>query len=188
MGGVDPDPVAGSGPQTHEGAGLGAVAVQHVRLQFADHALESGPHQKITRQRLAANGRAVNAELELGSDFRQRLLGAFAAGEAVGDDADVMAAVGLAVGEIEDMAENAADRRARGVQDTKRLTVNERHDQNQRSPTSTVSPGLRGVPDGTTKRVGPDASVWVSVTLSRRARGEKPPAMATALSTVMLGT
>ena len=28
MGGVDPDPVAGSGPQTHEGAGLGAVTVQ----------------------------------------------------------------------------------------------------------------------------------------------------------------
>ena len=127
MGRVDPDPVAGSGPQTHEGAGLGAVAVQHVRLQFADHALEPGPHQKITRQRLTANGCAMNAELELGSDFRQRLLGAFAAGQAVGDDADVMAAVGLAVGEIEDMAENAADRRARGVQDPKRLTVNERH-------------------------------------------------------------
>ena len=65
----------------------------------------------------------MNAELEPRSDFRQRLLGAFAAGEAVGDDADVMAAVGLAVGEIEDVAENAADRRARGVQDTKRLTV-----------------------------------------------------------------
>ena len=164
------------------------MTVQHVRLQLADHALESGPHQQIARQRLTANGRAVNAELETRGDFRQRLLGAFAAGEAVGDDADVMAAVGLAVGEIEDMAENAADRRARGVQDPKRLTVNERHDQNQRSPTSTVSPGLRGVPDGTTKRAGPDASVWVSVTRSRRARGEKPPAMATALSIVMLGT
>ena len=67
----------------------------------------------------------MNAELEARGDFRQRLLGAFAAGEAVGDDADMMAAVGLAVGEIEDMAENAADRRARGVQDPKRLTVNE---------------------------------------------------------------
>ena len=85
-----------------------------------------------------------------GRDFRQRLLGAFAAGEAVGDDADVMAAVGLAVGEIEDMAENAADGRARRVQDTKRLTVDDRHDQNQRSPTSTVSPGLMDVPGGTT--------------------------------------
>ena len=74
----------------------------------------------------------MNAELEARRDFRQRLLGAFAAGEAVGDDADMMAAIGLAVGEIEDMAEDAADRRARRVQDTKRLTVDDRHDQNQR--------------------------------------------------------
>jgi hypothetical protein len=48
------------------------------------------------------------------------------------------------------MTKNAADRRARRVQDTKRLTFNERHDQNQRSPTSTVSPGLMEVPGGTT--------------------------------------
>ena len=146
---VDPDPVSGSGPQTHEGAGLGAVAVQHVRFQFADHALESGPHQNIGRQRLAANRRAVNAELEPGSDFRQRLLGAFAAGEAVGDDADVMAAIGLAVGEIEDMAKNAADRRARGVQDAKRLTVDDRHDQNQRAPASTSAATRHGIGAGT---------------------------------------
>ncbi len=33
----------------------------------------------------------------------------------------MVAAVGLAVGEIEDVAEDAADRRARRVQDTKRL-------------------------------------------------------------------
>ncbi len=128
MRGVDPDPVAGGGAQAHEGAGLGAVAVQHVRLQFADHALESGPDQQVGRQRLAADRRAVNAELEARRDFRQCLLGPFAAGEAVGDDADVMAAIGLAVGEIEDMAENAADRRARRVQDPKRLTVDKRHD------------------------------------------------------------
>ena len=76
----------------------------------------------------------MDAELEARGDFRQRLLGAFAAGEAVGDDADMMAAIGLAVGEIEDMPEDAADRRARGVQDPKRLTVDKRHDQNQRAP------------------------------------------------------
>ena len=48
--------------------------------------------------------------------------------------------------------------------------------------------GLIGLPGGTTKRAVPEASVWVTVTLSRRARGEKPPAIATAPSTVMLGT
>ena len=94
----------------NEGAGLGAVAVQHVRLQAPDQAQETRPHQSIAGTRLAANGDAMNAELEARRDFRQRLLGAFAAGEAVGDDADVMAAVGLAVGEIQDMAKDAADR------------------------------------------------------------------------------
>ena len=47
---------------------------------------------------------------------------------------------------------------------------------------------LIGVPSGTTTRADPPASVWVSVTRSRLARGEKPPAMATALSTLMFGT
>ena len=35
------------GLQTHEGAGLGAVAVQHIRLQLPDQALEARPYQKI---------------------------------------------------------------------------------------------------------------------------------------------
>ena len=63
----------------------------------------------------------MHAEFQPRCDFRQRLVGAFAAGEAVGEDADMMATIGLAVGEIEDVAEDAADRSAHGVQDTKRL-------------------------------------------------------------------
>jgi len=51
-----------------------------------------------------------------------------------------------------------------------------------------VSPGLIGVAGGTTARMVPALEVWVRVTLSRLARGEKPPAMATALSAVMFGT
>ena len=101
----------------------------------------------------------MNAELQSRRDLRQCGLGAFTAGEAVGDDADVVAAVGLSVGEIEDMAEDSADRRANRVQDTKRLIWNAGHDQNQRSPTSTVSPGLIGVPSGTTARTEPAPSV-----------------------------
>ena len=85
-----------------------------------------------------------------GAISRQRLIGAFAAGEAVGNDADLMAAVGLAVGEIQDVPEDAADGRARRVQDAERLTFGVRHHQNQRSPTRTVSPGLSDVPGGTT--------------------------------------
>ena len=147
---VDPDRAPGAGLQTDKGAGLGAVAVQDIRFQPPDQALEAGPYQRIGRHQLAANGNAVNAELQARRDLRQRLVGAFAAGEAVGDNADVMAAVGLAVGEIEDVADDAADGGARRVQDTERLAFHHRHDQNQRSPTSTVSPGLREVPGGTT--------------------------------------
>src|SRR3954452_9794372 len=164
------------------------MAVQHVRLEPPDQAYEVGPDQHVGRQRFYSDCKAMNAELQARCDLGQRLFGAFAAGQAVGDDADVVAAVGLAVGEVEDVAENAANRRAHRVQDTKRLTFNDRHDQNQRSPTRTVSPGPIGVPGGTTKRPVPDASVCVSVTRSRLARGEKPPAIATALSTVMFGT
>ena len=76
--------------------------------------------------RFAVNGEAMNAELEARRDLRQRRLGAFAAGQAVGNDADVVAAVGLAVGEIEDVAEDSADRRAHRVQDTKRLICQSR--------------------------------------------------------------
>ena len=64
----------------------------------------------------------MNAEHEAGRDLRQRRRGAFAAGQAVGDNADMVAAVGLPVGEVQDVTEDSADRRAHRMQDTKRLT------------------------------------------------------------------
>ena len=74
----------------------------------------------------------MNAELEARGDFGERLIGAFAAGQAVGDDADVMTAVGLAVGQIQDMTKDPAYRGARRVQDTKRLAFHDSHGQRQR--------------------------------------------------------
>ena len=65
-----------------------------------------------------------------------------AAGRAVADDADVMAARGLAARDIEDVPENAADRRAGDVHDLERFEIG--HGQNQRSQTSMVSPGRSG--------------------------------------------
>src|SRR5882672_3993678 len=188
VGGVDPNGARRAALQTNEGAGLGAVTVQHVGLQTPDQPHEVRPYQRIGRKQLAADSEPMDAELEPRRNLVKRRLGAFAAGEAIGDYADMVAAVGLAVGKIEDVPEDSADRRAHRVQDTKRLIWNRGHDQNQRSPTSTVSPGPSAVPSGTTIRIGPEASAWVSVTLSRRARGEKPPAIATALSTLIFGT
>ena len=79
------------------------------------------PHQNVGGKRFAPNGQTMNAELEPGRDRRQRRFSPFAAGKAVGDDADMVAAVGLAVGEVQDMTEDSADRCANRVQDTKRL-------------------------------------------------------------------
>jgi hypothetical protein len=45
----------------------------------------------------------------------------------------MVTAIDLAVGEVEDVPEDAADGRAYGVQDAKRLVGRGGHDQNQRS-------------------------------------------------------
>jgi uncharacterized protein YjbJ (UPF0337 family) len=63
----------------------------------------------------------MNAELEPGRDPGQRRLSPFAAGKAVGDNPDIVAAVGLTVGEVQDVTEDSADRCPDRVQDTKRL-------------------------------------------------------------------
>ena len=84
---------------------------------------ETHPRQHVRRRRLAVNGNAMNPKFQLGSEFGQRLLGVFAAGEAVGENADMVAAIGLSMGEIEDVTENPADRRAYRMQNTKRLVV-----------------------------------------------------------------
>ena len=54
---------------------------------------------------------------------RQRCLGARAAGRRVGDDADLVAARRLAAREVEDMPEQAADRRAQHMQDFERRSA-----------------------------------------------------------------
>jgi hypothetical protein len=129
---VDSDRIVPAGLEADESAGLGAVAMQDVGLQLPDQALEARPYQEVGRQRVAANRQAVNTQLEARGDFRKRLLGAFAAGEAVGDDADVMTAVGLAIGQIQNMTKNPTHRGTRRVQDTKRLAFDDSHDQRQR--------------------------------------------------------
>src|SRR6267378_7509754 len=85
--------------QANEGAGFGAVPMQHLRLQPPDQAHEVHPYQKVRGKWFAADGKTVNAKLKAGRDLLKRRLGALAAGQAVGDDADVVAAIGLSVGE-----------------------------------------------------------------------------------------
>ena len=130
------------GSQTDESAGFGAVAMQDIRLQPPDQVHEMRPHQNVRGMWFAMNGDTANAKLKVWGDLLKRRLGTLAAGETVGDDAYMVAAVGLSLGEIEDVADDTANRRADRMQDTKRLIRRLPHVQNQRSPTRTVSPGL----------------------------------------------
>jgi hypothetical protein len=70
---------------------------------------------------LAVNGQTSKAQLEAGRNLGQGCLGPLAAGEAVGDDADMVAALGLSIGEIQDVAEDSPDRRPHRMQNSKRL-------------------------------------------------------------------
>src|SRR5215213_1686433 len=140
----------------------------------------------IGRSKLALHGESRNAELHLRRDGRERRLGSGAAGGAVADDADVVSARGLTACDIEDVAEDAADRSPGDVHDPESFRIG--HGQNQRSETATVSPGRIGDRSGSVLRVGTPWIFRVMVTLSFAARGVKPPAMAMAFSTVMFGT
>ena len=81
--------------QANEGGGFGAVSMQDVRLQPQSQAREANPCQKVHRRWSAADGKAMDAKLQAWRDFVERRLGAFATGQTVGDDADVVAAIGL---------------------------------------------------------------------------------------------
>ena len=114
------------------------MAVQHVGLDLPDQADDPRPDHEVGETGLAADGDAMNPELQPRLDLRQRRRGAFAAGDAVGDDADVMTALDLAVGKVQDVAKNPADGGAHDMQDAKRLALG--HGQHRRSRTNTVSP------------------------------------------------
>src|SRR5664279_966612 len=121
-------------PQSNEGAGLGAMSMQHIGIELPDQAGELRPDQDIGWSRIASDGDAMLPQLEPWRNLLQRGRGTFAARQAVGKDADMMAAVCLSIGKVEDMAKNPADRGADRMQDPKRLVSGGRHDQNPPSP------------------------------------------------------
>jgi hypothetical protein len=84
--------------------------MQDVRLQPPGQAHETQPHQNVHGKWLAADAETMDTKLEAWRDFFKRRLGAFATGRAVGDDAGVVAAIGLALGEVQDVTENSTDR------------------------------------------------------------------------------
>lgn len=115
MRGVDPDGSLRFSFQAYERAGLRAVPVQDVKFERSRKAKKMQRCHAIGRMRLAADGKAMDPELELRADLLEGGFCAFSASEAIGENADLMSALGLSHGEIEDMTEYAADRRADSV-------------------------------------------------------------------------
>ncbi|BEV44126.1 hypothetical protein CRBSH125_03090 [Afipia carboxidovorans] len=66
--------------------------------------------------RLAADGDAVDAELHLRRDLAQCDVGTLTTGQAVGENADLVPALGLAIGKVKNMADDAANGGADGMQ------------------------------------------------------------------------
>ena len=136
----------------------------------------------------AAHRHAGEAEREVRGEGRERRIGALAAGRGIGHDADLVAARGLAAREIDHVAEQPADRGAQDVQDLERAI----------RPAIVLRTSARRC--GRCRRGGPDSSAtprarsvrpltWRLISiLCLKARGVKPPAIATAVSTVMFGT
>ena len=160
--------------------------MQHIGSQGSQMLADPQEGEQIGRAELAVDREPRNAKLERGRDCSQSRFGPRPAGRAVADDADVVAARGLAAGDVEDVPEDSADRGARHVHDPERLMSV--HDQNQRSLTVMMSPGRTGVRIGMVRRTGTPSILRVTMALSLKPRGVKPPAMATAFSTVMSGT
>lgn len=91
----------------------------------------------------------MQPKLEARGNFREGHVRALTARQVAGDDTDVMTAFDLTVCEIKNMANNTADWRSDRMKNAKWGIWSLGHCQNQRSPTTTVSPGLRSVPGGT---------------------------------------
>ena len=105
-----------------------------------DQACEPGPDQNIGGAWFAPDGDTMRAQFEPWRDLLQGGFGTLTARQAVGEDADMMAAIRLSIGKVENMTENSADRCAHRVQNPKRLLGGGGHDQDQPLPRRALSP------------------------------------------------
>src|SRR5436190_1794057 len=87
-------------------APLRAMTVQHIRFQRPDQAHEMHPCQDMRGRWMARDGETMNPEFEARADVFERRVGAFPAG-----NANLMAAIGLAIGNVQDVAERSTYRR-----------------------------------------------------------------------------
>ena len=85
------------------------------------------PCQNVSRVWLAVNGETIDPEFEPRRYFVERCFSTLTAGQAIGDDADLIAPLGLPIGQIQYVAENSAYRRSKRVENTNGLIRDGRH-------------------------------------------------------------
>ena len=99
------------------GAALGAMAVQHGRLDLRGVPGQAPQDGEVGRVGVAVHRQAHDAERQAGTEIGERTFGPVAAGAGIADDPDRVAGGGLKAHEVRDMAEEAADGRAEDVED-----------------------------------------------------------------------
>jgi hypothetical protein len=114
---IGADRAAGVERHARISAAFGAVAVHDVHSTLRDSAHHMRHRDDIAWPDVAAHGDADDAKGERWCKFPKNLIGAGPTSVAVGDQADVMPTRDLFVGKVENMAEQAADRRAEHEQD-----------------------------------------------------------------------
>lgn len=118
MGRVGPD----RGQAPHQGeagidAALGAVAVEHVGAHRRGAAGDRPQGQEVGGVGIPPHRNSGDAQRQARSEFGQGLVGAVAPGAGVADEADPVPSRRLEAGEIDHVAEQAANGRAEDVQD-----------------------------------------------------------------------
>ena len=113
--------------QSDESPSLGAVPMQDIWLYPPHEPHKTHPCQNVSRVWLAVNGETINPEFEPWRYLVERCFSALAAGQAIGDDADLIAPLGLPIGQIQYVAENSAYRRSKRVENTNGLIRDSRH-------------------------------------------------------------
>ncbi len=115
---------ANRAPRIEGHAGIGAafrtVAVHDIGTDLRNPAHDMGQRDGVSESDVAAHRKSADAERERGRKFTENLISARAAGVAVRYQSDTVATGDLLAREVEDVTEQAANRRTKDVQDVQR--------------------------------------------------------------------
>jgi hypothetical protein len=99
------------------------MAMKNVGLKLYNEAGDAPGDAQIVGMREPMHRQSGDAERDRGRKIVKDPLGVDPAGRRIDDEADVRAGFGLSAGKIDDMAKQAADRRAHHMQDAQAFRV-----------------------------------------------------------------